>query len=439
TGSASFDFYGGNREGENLYANCVLALEAATGKLRWHFQTIHHDIWDRDLPAPPNLITLNINGKKVDAVAQITKSGFVFVLDRETGKPLYPVEERPVPASEVPGEHAWPTQPVPVDLPAFARNTLTEADINPYSADRDSMLELFRSYKKGQQFIPASEQGTLIFPGFDGGGEWGGAAWDPATGVMYINSNEMAWVLKLVANPEAKDQRLASYGERIYQMSCASCHGSDRKGTAFMGQAPALLGIKGRVAPELAEQKIRKGWGVMPAFAYFKDEEVKAVLAYLYDSPEMASPEFAKTLPEALPYTFTGYKKFLDKQGLPGISPPWGQLTALDIPNKKILWQIPFGEYPALKAKGIPPTGAENYGGPAVTAGGLLFIAAARDGKFRAYEKATGKLLWETQLPAAGYATPAVYEVNGKQFVVVACGGGKLGTPSGDSWIAFGL
>jgi quinoprotein glucose dehydrogenase len=437
TGSAAFDFYGGNRKGANLFSNCLLALDAKTGKRIWHFQTVHHDIWDRDLPSPPNLVTVTHDGKRIDAVAQTTKSGFVFLFERETGKPLFPIEERPMQASDLPGETAWPTQPIPTKPLPFARQAFTESDVNPYSSQKDSILAKLKTVRTGANFIPPSKQGTVIFPGFDGGAEWGGPAAD-ADGVLYVNSNEMPWILQMIDIPLADNTDPHSDAKRLYASNCTSCHGINRQGN---GVYPSLTDVKKRRTEAYALNLLKTGKGFMPAFTSLKESERQALVNFLFDkTPAQKEPGSSvnmRTL--GIPYTITGYNRFVDKDKYPAIKPPWGTLNAIDLNTGEYLWKIPLGEYSALTAKGIPQTGTENYGGPVVTAGGILFIAATKDEKFRAFDKKTGKLLWETQLPAGGYATPSTYAVNGKQYVVIACGGGKMGTKSGNRYVAFAL
>ncbi len=440
TGSASYDFYGGDRIGQNLFANCVLALNADTGERIWHFQTVHHDLWDRDLPASPNLVTVTHEGQPIDAVAQITKSGHIFLLNRETGEPLFPVEEIPVPASELDGEQAWPTQPLPVKPPPFSRQRITKNDLTRRSLEAQAYAQaVWEKSRKESQFDPPGEDGSFIFPGLDGGGEWGGAAVDPE-GILYINSSEIPWYVQMEKFDPIDDNLLASRGERIYRTSCRACHGKDREGGDMFGSIPALTGIKDRLPEADAVAIIKNGKGVMPSFALLKEEEVKAIIAFLYQSREEIDtdkPEAESSWP--YPYVFGGYNRFYTPDGYPAIAPPWGQLTAVDLNEGSIKWQIPFGEYPELIAAGEPQTGSESYGGPVVTASGLLFIAATLDEKIRAYDKTDGTLLWEAKLPAAGYATPATYSVNGKQYLVIAAGGGKLGRPSGDAYVAFAL
>lgn len=435
TGSPAFDFWGGDRKGANLFGNSLIALKAETGKRIWHYQFVHHDLWDRDLPAPPNLVTLTIDGRRVDAAAQITKSGHVFVFDRVTGEPLHPIEEVPVPPSDLEGEETWPTQPVPLRPPPFARQAFTEdlvTDLSPES--REAVLARLREIRTGRPFIPPSTQGTMIFPGFDGGGEWGGAAFDPATGWLYVNSNEMPWILTMV--PAHEKERKATLGEQVYAVNCAGCHGSDGQGDPQQVYPP-LPDLQARYKGEELTQLIETGKGFMPAFEYLEDEEMAALVAFLLgdEGEEPVGPE----APPSVPYTFTGYNRFFDPDGYPAVRPPWGTLAAIDLGRGEIVWQVPLGELPELTARGIPPTGTENYGGPVVTAGGLIFVGATKDEKFRAFDKENGRLLWETDLPAGGYATPATYQTGGRQFVVIAAGGGKMGTKSGDTYIAYAL
>jgi len=443
TGSAAFDFWGGNRIGQNLYANCLLALDAATGKRVWHYQLVHHDIWDRDPPASPVLLTVKRDGKSVDAVAQTTKQGRVFVFNRETGEPLFPIDERPVPPSDMPGEAAWPTQPLPRKPAPFARQLFTETEITDISPEaHKAVLERFVKVRPHALFMPPSMQGTIIFPGFDGGAEWGGPAVDPDTGILYVNANEMPWILTMTETRSQNGPPLAT-GEAIYQQLCAACHGVNRSGDPARA-FPSLEKIREKLKREDVVRQITTGKGMMPSFAFLTDTQRESLAAYLLGEPEPAgrggTPPAAGG--DALgrdPFSTTGYNRWLDPNGYPAVKPPWGTLTAIDLNSGEFVWQTTLGELPELTAKGIPPTGTENYGGPVLTAGGLLFIGASKDEMFRAFDRKTGKVLWQTKLPAGAYATPATYMVNGKQYVVVACGGGKMGTPAGDAYVAFAL
>jgi quinoprotein glucose dehydrogenase len=445
TGSASFDFYGGKRRGQDLFADCLLALDAATGKRIWHFQEIHHDTWDKDLPTPPALVTVMHNGQSIDAVAQPTKTGFVFLLDRETGNSLFPIEERPVPAvSALPGEELSSTQPFPALPKPFVRQTFSDSDINnllPDSSIQDIRRRL-KGYHTGNMFNPMSKEGTVILPGLDGGAEWGGPAYDPATGWLYVNANEMPWVITIADVPPVKTTP-ASYleaGKELYLRNCISCHGPDRKGS---GNYPSLLNVASKYTVSAFVTLVGSGRRMMPAFKQLSDQERNALASFILDNKELQQKKFVAVAKPVdsflnLPYTITGYNKFLSKEGYPAIRPPWGTLNAINLNTGAMEWKSPLGEYPELAARGIV-TGTENYGGAVVTGGGVLFIAATRDGKLRAFNKRTGKLLWETMLPAPGFATPAVYSAGGREFVVIACGGGKLGTKSGDSYVAYAL
>ncbi len=439
TGSAAPDFYGGIRKGANLYSNCLLALDADSGERIWHFQFTHHDIWDRDPPAPPNLLTVERDGKKIPAVAQVTKQGYVFVFDRKTGNPLFDIEERKVPASTLEGEQAWATQPFPVSPKPFARqsNALTRDDISPYAENPDSLRRILMSSDKNS-YAPPSLEGVLLLPGYDGAAEWGGAAADPEDGILYVNSNEMAWILKMIENDSVAPD--LPMGERSYLKYCASCHQENRGGLASSG-FPSLVGIKKKLSKKEIDGIITLGKGMMTGFPQITKDEKELLLAFLLDEKEKKEIS-ATNYPSpshALPYKHAGYNKFLDQKGLPAISPPWGSLHAIDLNTGSYVWSIPFGETMELKEKGFPTTGTENYGGAVVTENGLLFIGATKDGYFRAFDKHTGRLLWEYRLPAPAFATPAVYEVNGRQFIAIACGGEKLGTEKGNQIIAFSL
>jgi quinoprotein glucose dehydrogenase len=446
TGSASYDFYGGKRKGKNLFANCLLALDAETGKRKWHFQFIHHDLWDWDLPAPPVLVTIEKDGKKIDAVAQTSKHGMVWLFERESGNPVYPINEMQVDTNtELAGEKVWPSQPIPTFIKPFVRQSFSANDINPYLPD-SSIAKLkkdLEGYRYGKMFLPPGKKPAVELPGFDGGAEWGGPSYDPQTGLLYVNANEMGWVVTMrdVAPEPPRKENYGQAGVRLYQKYCISCHGADRKGT---GNFPTLINVQERYHDTDIMSLLSTGRRMMPSFNYITKEEKEAIISYILDSKKDQLKDFIRSAQPQdayrnVPYAMTGYNKFLSPEGYPAIAPPWGTITAINLNSGEHVWKTTLGEYPELKEKGIPPTGTENYGGPVVTAGGLLFIAASRDGMIRAYNKGNGKLLWEYELPSPGFATPSVYEVNGKQFLVIACGGGKLGTRSGDAYVAFTL
>ncbi|NJN26180.1 MAG: PQQ-binding-like beta-propeller repeat protein [Cyclobacteriaceae bacterium] len=441
TGSASYDFYGGNRIGANLFANCLVALNANTGERIWHYQTVHHDLWDRDLPAPPNLISIEKNGQKIDAVAQITKSGFVFVFDRETGEPLFPIEELAVQPTDLEGEESWPTQPFPVKPPPFAGQSLTAEHITDLSKEsHDYIAGILPNVKTGEQFIPPSRQGTVIYPGFDGGGEWGGAAYDLTSGMLYVNANEMAWVLTMIKLQTGSSAKPMTLGESTYLANCAMCHGQDMLGDKT-GTYPSLRGVTQKYREDELRNIVENGKNFMPGWKHLGDNRIQAVIDFVNGKQEPADAHSIglEDNEGIIPYTHTGYNRLLDPYGYPAMKPPWGTLTAIDLNQGEIRWQVPLGEFEELTAKGIPKTGTENYGGPAITAGGLLFIGASKDEYFRAFDLSSGAELWKYKLPAGGYATPASYAVEGKQYIVIACGGGKMGTKSGDSYISFCL
>jgi quinoprotein glucose dehydrogenase len=345
TGCSAFDFWGGDRIGDNLFSDCVLALDARTGKRIWHFQTVHHDVWDYDLPAQPALVTISNRGRRQDAVAQVTKTGMLFLLDRDSGKPLFPVEERPVEASDVDGEVLSKTQPFPVKPKPFARQTVDNDTLTDLSKEATGFARNALSQWRGGKPYPApSKQGTIFSPGTLGGALWGGCAFDPSANLLFVPASELPSIVTLL--------------------------------DAEPGQP-------------------------------FK-------------------------------FRHKGYDKFVDAEGFPAVKPPWGTLTAIDLATGDFRWRETVGWFPELAARGRKDTGAEILGGCIVTAGGLVFMAGTPDKHLRAFDSSSGAVLWQAELPAAGQATPATYEARGKQFVVIACGGGnRLRTTPGDYFAAF--
>jgi glucose dehydrogenase len=542
TGSAVDDFYGADRLGNDLYADTLLALDANTGTRIWHFQGVHHDIWDRDFPSPPTLLTVRSGGKLVDAVAQATKQGFLYVFDRTTGKPLFPIEERPFPASIVSGEVASPTQPVPLIPAPYARQLLNADMLTTRTPEAHTdAVKQFATFRSEGQFVPFSlDKQTVVFPGFDGGAEWGGSAVDVQTGVIYINSTDIAWTGGLAENKLG-----GGLGSDVYQSQCALCHGGDHRGAPpafpslfdvdkrltdaqittiiqngkgrmpsfpnvelarltsllqylkdgktepgsvniatvespdrreFLGAQlythncsichgddllgapsnyPGLIGVRFRLTDAQILANIHNGKGRMPSFRKLTDVDTAALLRFLGASQAplseaaVTSGNSSKKEVESMMappggvarYRFTGYRKFLDPEGYPAVQPPWGTLNAIDLNTGKYLWKVPLGYYPELKATGMADTGTENYGGPVVTAGGLVFIGATNfDHVLRAFDSHTGVLLWTGDLPYAGNATPATYMIDGKQYVIIATSNARNPKGSqGAAYVAFAL
>ena len=436
TGSAAPDFYGGMRKGSNLFSDCLLALDANTGERIWHFQFTHHDIWDRDPPAPPNLLMVERKGKKIPAVAQVTKQGYVYVFDRTTGEPLFDIVEKTVPSSTLEGEEAWPTQPFPVAPKPFARqsNELTADDISPFAENKAELLEILNKTDK-RIYAPPNLSPVLLLPGYDGAAEWGGTAADPNEGIIYVNSNEMAWVMQM--DEVIQNSKSTTLGEQVYLNNCVICHRVDRSGMVASG-FPSLINIKHRKTKEEVAVQIVTGKGMMTGFPHIPENEKDALVDFLFDENDKMEVGSGEKNRYPLPYKHAGYNKFLDNRGLPAISPPWGTLHAINLNTGEYIWSVPLGDTRELGEEG-KGTGTENYGGAIVTENGLLFIGATKDGYFRVFDKYTGKLLWEYELPAAAFATPSMYEVNGRQYISIACGGEKLGTKKGNQIIAFAL
>jgi len=436
TGSAAADFYGADRHGNDLFADTLLCLDAETGKRKWHFQAIRHDVWDLDFPCPPLLVRVKHNGRMVDAVAQAGKSGYLYLFDRETGRSLFPLKEMPVPPSSVDGELLATSEPVPLKPEPFVRLGFREAmATNRTEAAHRAVLEKLQSLNHGPMFISPSLKGSVFLPGPAGGAEWGGGAYDPETHLYYVNANEIPWIVRL-ATPSAISQNATA--SQTYKRFCASCHGQSMKGAP--PEYPALDHLAGVMTDAQVSAMIHKGGGRMPEFSWLGEPAIdglKDLLLRKIDKPiPVITPQGFST---GLKYSTESFEEFLDPDGYPANAPPWGTLSAINLDTGDYAWKIPFGEYSELAAKGIRNTGSENHGGGVVTAGGLFFIGATHyDNKFRAFDKKTGALLWETVLPNAANATPAVYELNGKEYVVVAAGGGR-GRPSGGSFIAFAV
>ena len=462
TGSPTYDSYGADRKGKNLFGNCVIALDAKTGKLKWYYQTVHHDLWDYDLPAPPNLVTIERNGKKIDAVAQVSKVGFLYLLNRETGEPIFPIEEKPVPPSDVPGEEAWPTQPFPSKPKPFARQFMTKEDLSDFSPEaHDSLLKQFNNLRYEGLFTPPSIQGTLSLPATVGGAEWGGAAYDPYTNIIYVKSNESPEIslLQKIDRNNKNLQGLSDYekGRKLYMTYCAGCHGVDRNGNGL--QNPSLVKISERKNKESILNKIRHGGGRMPSFAdILKEREEEAIIAYLDENKNKSASVTDDNLLEiqrnelavkngkkkgniedsATRYlNVTAYRSFKDKDGNPGIKPPWGTLNAINLNTGEYEWKIPVGNIEKLQKEDGPVTGSQSMTGPIVTSGGLVFLGGMRDKKLLAFDKKTGNLLWQIILPGMATSNPSTYMYNGKQFIAVSVSGNKEN--EGGSVMSFAL
>ncbi len=425
TGSPHPNFIGVNHPGDNLFANCVIALRAATGERIWHFQEIRHDIWDLDIPAPPVLVTVDRGGTRVDAVAQVTKLGNTLLLDRVTGKPLFPFRLRRAPASKLPGEQAAEYQP-DVELPEpFARQAFTEADITDRTAKaRAFVLKKLENATMGW-FHPFEEGRPNVFFGVHGGAEWTGAAFDPQSSLLFVSSNEVPWIITV------SRAKAVGPGQTAYAQLCSACHGNAREGAGAPALPVETMAARGI---EKLNTIIRDGQGAMPPFR-MTEKQRSAIVAYLLGKERSAGQNVGTGQ-----YVYNGYPKLLDHEGYPGSKPPWGTLNAIDLSTGRIRWRVPLGEYDELTRVGVPPTGTENFGGAIVTAGGLVFCGGTRDHKIRAFDRDTGKELWSHRLPFGGYAPPATYEAGGRQYVVIpATGGGKLGGELGDAYVAFAL
>jgi quinoprotein glucose dehydrogenase len=437
TASPKPNFIGMRHRGQNLFANCVIALDAVTGRRLWHFQEIRHDIWDLDISAPPNLATITRGGRRVDVVTAVSKMGNTLLLDRLTGKPIFPFRLRRAPTSDVPGEETWPYQP-DVELPEpFAKLEFTEADLTDRT---EEAAEYARSRFKGMRtgrFMPCADGQPTLYFDVDGGAEWTGACIDAETGRLYVTANHIGWAMTMFRDddPPYDGSAPKTTGRLIYEKTCAVCHGNEMLG---VGISPPLRGLRHRMSDDAIIQQIRNGKNAMPANPLLSEPDLKALVDYLMLRDRPVPAEMPKT--ERPVYSFAGYPRFYDQDGYPANKPPWGTLNCIDLNSGKLEWKVPLGEYAALTAKGMALTGTENYGGAIVTAGGLLFCSGTRDNKIRAFDKANGKQLWAAELPWAGSAAPATYEIAGRQYVVIpATGVLHLGTPRGDALVAFAL
>lgn len=446
TGSPSVDFYGGDRAGANLFSDCILALDAETGDLKWYYQAVHHDLWDYDFPCPPNLVTVKHNGKMVDAVVQAGKDGTIYVLDRDNGTSLFPVEERPVPTDGLPGEHPYPTQKFPLKPAPSSRQFLTEADLPDSSLFPESYefsKKWFLQARHNKKFIPQSLDG-IIYIGISGGSEWGGNAVDP-DGILYLNSSESPWEVSMVPKNTKKMSRPAAAGNRenillgksLFQNKCFACHGQ------------ALVNIGKRLSADNIKSILETGRGRMPSFQnMISKSDRDAIVSFLMSNDNQIMDEHSnrssmakgdKDFPYYPPYNRGRSGEFNDANGYPAIKPPWGTLNAIDLNTGDYVWRVPLGEYDELTKKGIPVTGTKNTGGLLVTDGGLIFISGTEDEKFRAFDKKTGKVVWEYQLPAGAWATPITYQIDGKQYIAIAAGGVRGRHKPGGYYIAFAL
>ena len=435
TGSPKPNYLGPAHLGANLFSDCIIALNAATGERLWHFQEIEHDIWDLDLPTAPNLVTVTHHGRKVDAVATVSKIGNTILLDRVTGKPLFPYRLRRAPASKLNGEVTALYQP-DLELPQpFGRQDFSRDHITDRTPEARAFVEKLVANANMGWFEPFEDGKPTAFYGMLGGSDWPGAAFDPGSGRLYVAANHLPWLVAIQKDDDAPPLVPASAGEKVYQTYCAACHGAERRGS---GMVPGLRGIRHRITEDDFAQLLKTGRGAMPALGLaIPPDQLQDLQAFLFVKDR---PQVAPAPGEPPRYAFGWYKKVLDQDGYPGIKPPWGSLNCIDLNTGLLLWRVPLGEHEELTKKGMPKTGTENMGGATVTAGGLVFCSGTRDNKIRAFSATDGTELWSATLPWNGTAPPAVYEVDGRQFVVIAAsGGGKTGGPVGDAWVAFAL
>ncbi|MSU66871.1 MAG: c-type cytochrome [Opitutus sp.] len=437
-GAARPDFIGVGRHGDNLYSDCLVAINARTGNRLWHFQNIRHDIWDLDNPAPPNLATITREGRRVDVVACVTKTGATLLLDRVTGQTVFPFRLRRAPVSTLPGEVTAPYQPdpelpQPFSSPEFKLSEVT--DRTP--AAHDFVLAQVQRASFGW-FEPPSEGRPLLYHSSRGGAEWTGACIDVPTGRLYVSTNNLLSIATVLASDELERDPSAppSEGEKIFQQTCAGCHGPAREG---VGMVPTLVGLRHRTTDDEVIALLKNGRSPMPPAPPMSLEQQGFLLDFLMRRNQ--PPPRRRSRTQAGPdYIAVAYRFIKDAEGYPGTKPPWGLLNCIDLNTGRILWRVPLGEYPELTLQGVPKTGTENFGGPTVTAGGLVFCAGTADEKIRAFDKDTGEELWSAKLPRGGYAPPTVYQAGGTQYVVIAAtGGGKVGTATGDAYVAFAL
>lgn len=438
TGSPTYDFYGGNRIGSNLYGNSIIALDAKSGQRIWHYQTVKHDIWDYDLPCAPTLATIPWKGSTREVLMQPTKMGELILLDRMTGENLLSPVETPTPASDIPGEQSHPTQSLNQGIKLVRQGWDTTQITALSDSARNYILSQSRKYISKGMYTPPSIIGTISQPGTRGGMGWSGMSYDPYKNIAYTNCNDFPMLFQLEKlRSREKGDDIYYLGEKLYMLNCASCHGSNRKGNT--DGIPALSNLKNKFKINELRQIIVKGKGLMPPHSQFSEPDLMDLILFLRNEEEVSTKEIAQTS-FIDKYILKGFRIFTDQEGFPASAPPWGTLNAIDIPNQKIKWTVPLGYYPKLKERGIPNTGTQNFGGCVATSGGLVFIGATADEMFRAFNAETGKELWSFQLPAGGYATPSIYAVDGKEYIVIAAGGGnRNNTPSNDVFIAFTL
>lgn len=454
TGSPKPNFFGNDQTGANLYANCVVAIDARTGEKLWHFQEISHDIWDLDLPAPPNLTTITRNGKKYDVVTAVTKLGNTLILDRVSGKPIYEFRLRRAPVSRLPGERTQPYQPAIERPEPFARQEFTLDDVTDISPESTTAV-MGKIHPAGMTtrvnfgWFETFEPGKpTLFYGIHGGAEWTGACIDPENSLLYVTSNQIAWMPTVnfsLGQTGIEAARKHVNGYSIYQKYCTQCHGPDRTGT---GMAPPLLAVRFKMDRHQIASILSQGKNLMPPFPQLTTQDKNDLINFLVDEAGENSEAVTDQKPmngdriydRSPQYTVDGHVKLTDHLGYPGTKPPWGTLNCIDLNSGDLKWQVPLGEYMELSAQGIPKTGMENFGGATVTAGGLVFAGGTPDRMIRAFNKWTGEEIWKAELPFGGYAPPTVFQYQNSHYLVIpATGGGKLGGPEGDAMVAFRL